>query len=52
MFKLEFSKSFLYWMKNDLCDGFQYVQVDDKKSLLEHLHFGVPPGVNFRPVVV
>ena len=40
-------------MKNYLvCDGFQYVQIDDKKSLLEHLHFGVPPGVNFRPVIV
>ena len=27
-------------MANYLCDGFQYVQIDDKKSLLEHLHFG------------
>ena len=39
-------------MKNYLCDGFQYVQIDDKKSLLEHLLLGVPPGVNFRPVIV
>ena len=40
-------------MKNYLvCDGFQYVQIDDKKSLLEHLHFGVPPGVNFGLVIL
>ena len=52
MFKLGFSKSFLHWMTNYLvCDRFQYVQIDDKKSLLEHLHFEVAQGSILGPVL-
>lgn len=51
MYKLGFSKSFLYWMKQYLCDRFQYVETDDKKSSLEHLHFGVPQGSILRPLL-
>ena len=35
-------------MKEMICDHFQYVQIDDKKSLLERGSL----GANFRPVVV
>ena len=51
MYKLGFSKSFLYWMTNYLSDRLQYVQVDDNKSLLEHLHFGVPQGSILGPLL-
>ena len=34
-----------------VCDRFQYVQTDDKKSLLEHLHFGVSQGSILGPVL-
>ena len=38
-------------MANYLCDRFQYVQIDDKKSLLEHLHLGVPQGSSLGPLL-
>ena len=51
MYRLGFSRSFLYWMTNYLSDRLQYVQVDDNKSLLEHLHFGVPQGSILGPLL-
>ena len=38
-------------MINYPCDRFEYVQIDDKKSLLEHLHFRVPQGSILGPLV-
>ena len=38
-------------MTNYLYDRFQYVQLDDRKSLLEHLHFGVSQGSILGPLV-
>ena len=48
---LDFHFGFLYWMTNYLSDRLQYVQVDDNKSLLEHLHFGVPQGSILGPLL-
>ena len=36
---------------NYLCDRFQYVQIDDKKSLLEHLISGVLQGSILGPLL-
>ena len=36
---------------NHLCDRFQYVQIDDKKSLLEHLISGVLQGSILGPLL-
>ena len=46
-----FLKPFLSWMTNDLCDRFQYVQIDDTKWTLEHLLFGVPQGSILGPLL-
>ena len=39
-----FSKSFLKWMLNYLCERRQFVQIDARKSDLEGVDFGVPQG--------
>ena len=49
MWNMGFSKPFLSWMTNYLCDRRQYVQIDDKKSTLECLQFGVPQGSILGP---
>ena len=38
-------------MINYPCNRFEYVQIDDKKSLVEHLYFGVPQGSILGPLV-
>ena len=38
-------------MTNYLYDRFQYIQLDDRKSLLEHLHLGVSQGSILGPLV-
>ena len=50
MYKMGFSKPFLSWMTY-LCDRRQYVQIDDKKSTLERLQFGVPQGSILGPLL-
>ena len=51
MCKMGFSKPFLSWMTNYLCDRRQYVQIDNKKSTLERLQFGVPQGSILGPLL-
>ena len=51
MCKMGFSKPFLSWMTNYLCDRRQYVQIDDKKSTLERLQFGAPQGSILGPLL-
>ena len=51
MWNMGFSKPFLSWMTNYLCDRRQYVQIDDKKSTLECLQFGVPQGSILAPLL-
>ena len=51
MYKMGFSKPFLSWMTNNLCDRFQYLQSDDTESTLEHLQFGVPQGSILGPLL-
>lgn len=51
MCRMGFSKPFLSWMTNYLCDCCQYVQIDDKKLTLESLLFGVPQGSILGPLL-
>ena len=45
--KLNFSKTFLHWLVSYLTDRQQYVQVNDKSSIM----FGVPQGSILGPVL-
>ena len=45
-----FSKKFLLWVFNHLCDRRQVVQIDDKLSKKARVEFGVPQGSILSPV--
>ena len=51
MCKMGFSKPFLSCMTNYMCDRRQYVQIDDEKSTLQRLQFGVPQGPILGPLL-
>ena len=51
MWNMGFSKPFLSWMTNHLCDRRQYVQIDNKKLTLECLQFGVAQGSILGPLL-
>ena len=44
MHALGFSKIFLTWTVSYLSNRRQFIQIDDKKSNLERVEFGVPQG--------
>ena len=44
-------KSFLHWMANYLSDRQHYVQIENKKSSLLTVGFGVPQGSILGPVI-
>ena len=48
---LNIDKSFLHWMANYLSDRQHYVQIDNKKSSMLTLGFGVPQGSILGPVI-
>ena len=47
--RLIFSHDFSYWITSYLTNRFQYVQIDDKKSILTPVCFGVPQGSILNP---
>ena len=49
--RLNFSHGFLYWITSYLTNRFQYVQIDDKKSNLTPVCFGVPQGSILGPFI-
>ena len=48
---LNIDKSFLHWMTNYLSDRQHYVQIDNKKSSMLTVGFGVPQGSILGPVI-
>ena len=50
MYGLGFSKSFLHWVINYLTNRQQLVQVNDEKSSLLTVEFGVPQGSVLGPM--
>ena len=48
---LNIDKSFLHWMANYLSDRQHYVQIDNKKSSVLTVGFGVPQGSILGPVI-
>ena len=50
MYGLGFSKSFLHWVINYLTNRQQLVQVNDEKSSLLTIEFGVPQGSVLGPM--
>ena len=51
MHNLGFSKEFLLWMVDYLTDQRQLVQIDDRKSDMATVEFGVPQGSILGPVI-
>ena len=51
MHNLGFSKEFLLWMVDYLTDRRQMVQIDDRKSDMATVEFGVPQGSILGPVI-
>ena len=51
MHNLGFSKEFLLWMVDYLTDRRQLVQIDDRKSDMATVEFGVPQGSILGPVI-
>ena len=51
MHRLGFSGSFLKWMINYLSDRRHFVQIDDRRSDMAHVAFGVPQGSILGPVI-
>ena len=51
MHRLVFSGSFLKWMINYLSDRRHFVQIDDRRSDMAHVAFGVPQGSILGPVI-
>ena len=51
MSQLGFSKSYLEWTINYLCERGQFVQVDDKRSNSFNMNFGVLQGSIMGPVI-
>ena len=49
--ELGFSGSFLKWMINYLSDRRHFVQIDDRRSDMAHVAFGVPQGSILGPVI-
>jgi hypothetical protein len=49
--RLNFSHGFLYWITSYLTNRLQYVQIDDKKSNLTPVCFGVPQGSILGPFI-
>ena len=49
--RLGFSGSFLKWMINYLSDRRHFVQIDDRRSDMAHVAFGVPQGSILGPVI-
>ena len=51
MHSLGFSKYFLLWMIDYLTQRRQLVQIDDRKSEMAMVEFGVPQGSILGPVI-
>ena len=50
MHRLGFSGSFRQWMINYLSARHNFVQIDDRRSDMAHVAFGVPQGSILGPV--
>ena len=50
MHEMDFSKKFLYWVFDYLCNRLQFVQIDDKSSEMGKVEFGVPQGSILGPI--
>lgn len=50
MHEMGFSKKFLYWVFDYLCNRRQFVQIDDKPSEMCKVEFGVPQGTILGPI--
>ena len=51
MSQLGFTKSYLEWTINYLCEREQFLQVDDKRSSSLAVTFGVPQGTIMGPLI-
>ena len=51
MSKLGFSRDFLIWTLNYVMHRKQFVQIDDMRSEVKNVHFGVPQGSILGPVL-
>ena len=50
MHEMGFSKKFLFWVFDHLCNRCQFVQIDDKSSEMGKVEFGVPQGSILGPI--
>ena len=50
MHGMGFSKKFLFWVFDYLCNRHQFVQIDDKSSDMGRVEFGGPQGSILGPI--